>query len=111
MKTGSLRCLGTSQHLKTRFGQGYELKIQTQHGYSETLLADVSTRYVSSTVLEHHGDSVTITTTEQIDLAATFAWLGELKSEGKVLDYAVSQTSLEQIFVSLAGDANTHIDQ
>ena len=38
-----------------------------------------------------------------MNLAAAFQWLQALKEEGAVLDYALTQATLEQIFVQFAG--------
>ena len=39
MVNGQLRCLGTSQHLKNRFGQGFELEIMTDLPEPEAVAA------------------------------------------------------------------------
>ena len=101
MVKGSLQCLGTSQHLKSKFGQGYETQVRCADGRADQVLGQFQTLFPTSTRLDQHKDFVSIRTL-QLDLAQAFAWLQQRKEEGEVLDYSVSQTTLEQIFVHFA---------
>ena len=102
MVQGTLQCLGSSQHLKTKFGQGYETQIRCAEGRADLVLGQFQTLFPSSIRLDQHEDFVSIRTV-QLDLAQAFAWLQQRKEDGDVVDYAVSQTTLEQIFVHFAG--------
>lgn len=104
---GSLHCLGSCQHLKSRFGDGYETQLRCALGRGEAISAEFLTLFPTSSVQEHHGDFFRLRTTGELDLARAFTWLEKLKSEGAVTDYSLTQTSLEQIFVAFAGEAAT----
>lgn len=105
MVKGQIQCLGTCQHLKSRFGDGYETQIRSALGRGETVSSEFLSLFPSSNVLEQHCDFYRIRTTSTLDLAHAFTWLEGLKSDGSITDYSLTQTSLEQIFVAFAGDA------
>jgi ABC-type multidrug transport system ATPase subunit len=107
MVGGQLKCLGSSQHLKSKFGNGYEIQMNFRLGgldESRELLADT---FPTMIVQEQVGDFVRINVSEMNDLASAFGTLQHQKDTGLVLDYSIAQCSLEQVFVSFAGAAKT----
>merc|ERR1712154_146423 len=109
MVNGQLRCIGTAQHLKSRYGKGYQLDITlTQSAVNnddekekaqtlEDLQNELAKNFGTITLL--------VKNEEQLKLGAMFNILEELK-KGKfsevVQAYALSQTTLEQIFIRMA---------
>jgi len=51
MDKGNLQCLGTAQHLKTKYGHGYELFVKLQENFEEELKEELK-RYILGYVLE-----------------------------------------------------------
>ena len=108
MVNGKLKCLGSPQHLKSKFGDGY------------TVIAKLSAGSQSSTVLElrqyiessfpgsllkdvHHGQvHYHIPKSPTVTLAGVFGSLEEVRERFSIDDYSVSQTTLEQIFLNFA---------
>ncbi|EGG24652.1 ABC transporter A family protein [Cavenderia fasciculata] len=101
MKDGKLMCLGSNQHIKSKFGSGYSIDIKFKKEYVDTGVDLVRQAIPSISLLDRH------------DLIANF----ELPSPNQqvwqlfdiiqqqlshiVDDYSVSQTSLEQVFLKL----------
>jgi hypothetical protein len=108
MVKGSLQCLGPSQHLKTKFGQGYETQIHCSTGATDDVISNFTNLFIGTDLQERHGDFIALRTTGALNLAQAFGWLEEAKQNGSIVDYSVTQTSLEQIFVSFAGGNNIH---
>eukprot|EP00911_Craspedida_sp_UC1_P000304 UC1_evm1s230 len=79
MVNGQLQCLGSPQHLKARFGDGY------------TLVAKVS-----------GGGGIGSGARDLPPLSALFSTMEKLSGTCNVEDYSISQTSLEQIFCNFA---------
>jgi ABC-type multidrug transport system ATPase subunit len=136
MVGGRLRCLGSSQHLKSRFGSGYqiEVRVATTHspsgfgsdsdasnvvfapseggsaggsnssgvdGVTECLRTVIATQHL--VVAETHGGYARYSVAgSQLDLAAVFGCLEGNKARLRMLDYSVSQASLEQVFLRFA---------
>jgi ABC-type multidrug transport system ATPase subunit len=46
MVNGAMKCIGTSQHLKSKFGQGYEIQIRCS-GSNTTTVASTGKFFVS----------------------------------------------------------------
>ena len=201
MVDGSLKCIGTSQHLKSKFGQGYEIHINcavpanavllssatsdsglvrvgadgvrsrlrkdgsiaaageeaaagtvdaVTHGITNGIFEDFKKQFPAAVIHEQHGNFLNIHIKNKIaapaiattavtdadagvdksstiaaeaeavmdtsssavsgvpnqlfNLADAFYYLQNLKDkEGKILDYSITQATLEQIFVEFAG--------
>jgi len=55
---GRLRCIGSAQHLKSRYGQGYQIDINTGMNPSEPAVQFISNLFVGTKVIEQHANSV-----------------------------------------------------
>jgi len=127
MVNGRLCCLGSSQHLKSTYGTGYQIEISTSATDEESVSklrtflqnlapAQSATTSSSSSVvprdsgvegevqfLEWHGGHIRCELpSECISLASVFQKVEDSKHDLKITDYAVSQTSLEKVFLSFA---------
>ena len=103
MVNGRLRCLGTPQHLKSKFGDGYTLMAKTSGTVSE-LCHFIESRFPGSLLKDfHHGQvHYHVPRSPEVTLAELFGSLEEVRDRLGVEDYSVSQTTLEQIFVNFA---------
>lgn len=105
MVNGQFKCLGSIQHLKSRFGDGYTVIVrvcadQTDLGVVETFMRDT---FAGSVLKEKHHNTLQY----QIPLgegalAHIFSQLNKHQCALGVEDYSVSQTTLDQVFVSFA---------
>jgi ATP-binding cassette subfamily A (ABC1) protein 3 len=105
MVSGKMSCLGTTQHIKSKFGAEYQIEIRSS---SEEFIPNVTKLLQSSltdiAVDETHGGFARFKSSGTIDLATAFRVIEENKEALNILDYSVSQATLEQIFVRLARD-------
>lgn len=103
MVSGRLYCLGSSQHLKSKYGVCYELEIKRVAGVETTeCFCLIKNVLESATLEEEHGTFFRVKTANDIDLSDAFKLLEEMKVSHKILSYSVSQSSLEQIFIKFA---------
>ena len=131
MVSGRIQCIGTSQHLKHKFGAGYQIEIRCKDVFglnepsatSPTPASTVSSPttieesmpillqkcyemcrelFTSFELLETHGSYFRIRTPHNIDLVQTFETIEKFKGEYGIVDYSVTQASLEQIFLKFA---------
>lgn len=106
MVHGQLACLGTIQHLKSKFGQGYtiEIKISTPSETNTTTMEDIQTFLVSQNQyhvkIKETTQLTSIFQIEQSTPAELFQLLEENKQRLNIETYTISQTTLEQIFLS-----------
>jgi len=104
MVDGKMECLGSLQRLKDKFGKGYQFEVKL----ADSAAAQSMKAFVSQ---EFHGKAEL---TEEAGLRLTFQLpkkdrpLSEIfdliesnRNRLKVVDYAVQQTSLEQVFMAI----------
>jgi len=114
MVNGQLRCLGSPQHLKSKFGDGYTLvaKVASRAAASGSRDVDVVgplcqhvERTFPGSLLKdvHHGlVHYHVPHSPSVSLAALFATMEDVSEQFAVEDYSVSQTTLEQVFINFA---------
>ncbi|XP_057192343.1 phospholipid-transporting ATPase ABCA1 isoform X2 [Triplophysa rosa] len=105
MVNGQFKCLGSIQHLKSRFGDGYTVIVrvcadQTDLGVVETFMRDTFARSVLKE--KHHNTLQYQIPQGEGALAHIFSQLNIHQHTLGVEDYSVSQTTLDQVFVSFA---------
>jgi len=124
MVNGSLLSLGTPQQLKSMHGSGYRVVVRVKDGANVTeddadpLLVVLKEEYdasdeqivvtASKSVVEYIATSSTKTTrvfsitTPNLSLGGLFQLLEDKKEEIGIIDYSVSQTTMEQVFTKFA---------
>uniref|UniRef100_A0A8B9G513 ATP binding cassette subfamily A member 3 n=1 Tax=Amazona collaria TaxID=241587 RepID=A0A8B9G513_9PSIT len=104
MVNGQFKCLGSPQHLKSKFGSGYTLLAKTRSEEEGELLAFKAfvEKTFSGSVLkhEHQGMVHYHLTNKNLSWAQVFGALEKAKEKYHLEDYSVSQISLEQVFMS-----------
>ncbi|XP_014442641.1 ATP-binding cassette sub-family A member 5 isoform X2 [Tupaia chinensis] len=107
MVSGQLRCIGTVQHLKSKFGKGYFLEIKLKD-WIENLEVDRLQREIQyifpnasrqesfSSILAYK-----IPKEDVQSLSQSFSKLEEAKHTFAIEEYSFSQATLEQVFVEL----------
>ncbi|GAB5355108.1 hypothetical protein AAMO2058_000177600 [Amorphochlora amoebiformis] len=102
MAKGRLRCLGTLQHLKNRHGKGYHLEISCPETKSDRVSQALSKSFDHLSVIESYGGKMKMKLADaKVSLSNIFRTIESHKKELKITDYSVSQSSLEQIFISM----------
>eukprot|EP01100_Stratorugosa_tubuloviscum_P010335 TRINITY_DN4406_c1_g2_i2.p1 TRINITY_DN4406_c1_g2~~TRINITY_DN4406_c1_g2_i2.p1 ORF type:complete len:802 (+),score=276.07 TRINITY_DN4406_c1_g2_i2:57-2462(+) len=105
MTCGRLRCIGSSQHLKSKYGNGYQLslkinliQLEDAHDYVMGLFPRAE--------LKHEMAATRIYEIPQnkIPLAQVFANLQTNAESKGIIDYAFSQPTLEQVFLRFAAE-------
>ena len=112
MVNGKFKCLGSTQHLKDKFGKGYTLivKVRTP-GRNEVvninekisrLIEFVRNTFPDSELKDHHETLLYYHIGQSMSWAKIFGTMERAKEEYDLEDYSVSQTTLEQVFVNFA---------
>ncbi|NXR15534.1 ABCA3 protein, partial [Semnornis frantzii] len=104
MVNGQFKCLGSPQHLKSKFGSGYTLLAKTrseEEGELQAFKAFVEKTFPGSVLKhEHQGMVHYHLTNKNLSWAQVFGALEKAKEKYHLEDYSVSQISLEQVFMS-----------
>ncbi|XP_037670546.1 ATP-binding cassette sub-family A member 3 isoform X2 [Choloepus didactylus] len=107
MVQGQFKCLGSPQHLKSKFGSGYSLRAKVRHDRQEEALEEfkafVNLTFPGSVLEDEHQGMVHYHLPGHgLSWAKVFGTLERAKETYGVDDYSVSQISLEQVFLSFA---------
>ena len=111
MVSGRLQCIGSAQHLKSRFGLGYQVEIRTSPERVNDCIALCEAQMLAAVVEEVHGGYVRLKVSKDVDLAAAFSALEDNKAALQILDYNISQCTLEQVFLKFAKDQEEETGQ
>ncbi|KAL3877832.1 hypothetical protein ACJMK2_035476, partial [Sinanodonta woodiana] len=116
MVNGQLKCLGSPQQLKNKFGEGYTVKLYMSGlSTSQDRLHEFINIYFPGAVKRSHHQNVV-----QLDIPREAARISQIfralereKYNYNIMYYTVSQTTLETIFLNIArdqGDENISMD-
>jgi len=110
MKEGRFMCLGTPQHLKSKFGKGYTLMAKIggdkhtgafSQNYSSYMQA-VFAQFPGATVKSEINGEVSFSIPDDVPMSSIFAYMQETRARFEVIDYSVAQTTLAEVFVAFA---------
>ncbi|XP_028258937.1 ATP-binding cassette sub-family A member 1 [Parambassis ranga] len=107
MVNGRFQCLGSVQHLKNRFGDGYTIILRLADTKSDPDSCPVNTymknSFSSIELKERHQNVLHYQLpSHSCCLARVFDLLANNYEELGIIDFSVSQTTLDQVFVSFA---------
>ena len=106
MINGKIRCIGSSQELKAKYGKGYTLELQLRSTATvETVVRFFKERWFGE-LTESFGSRLLFAlppaTPGEPIASRLFGEVETNREKWGVVDYAVSQPSLEQIFLKFA---------
>uniref|UniRef100_A0A671VJX8 P-type phospholipid transporter n=1 Tax=Sparus aurata TaxID=8175 RepID=A0A671VJX8_SPAAU len=107
MVNGRFQCLGSVQHLKNRFGDGYTIILRLTDSKSDpdscSISAYMKKSFPSIELKERHQNVLQYQLpSHACCLARVFDVLANNYDELGILDFSVSQTTLDQVFVNFA---------
>lgn len=106
--TGKLEALGTALHLKNRFGEGYRVKLVVPQEHTALVKDTVKGLVPLAKMVDDSAGSLSYSVPPAgIDrMPELFAWIEDNTdaeaSDSKLTDWAVSHTTLEEVFIRLA---------
>lgn len=122
MVNGVFQCLGSIQHLKAKFSEGYSLIMKIKGSDmvdSDDLSAKVNRvktfvdeTFPGSFLKDYHEGLLNYQVeTPNLTWSRIFGTIEEAKGKLDIEDYSVSQTTLEQLFISFARKQREPQDQ
>ena len=110
MVNGQFKCLGSTQHLKNKFGEGYTLmaKIREREDIdvfekTEALKKFIEKTFPGSVLKDAHFGYVHYQISNaNVSWSQLFGTIERAREEYYIEDYSVSQTTLEQVFLNFA---------
>ncbi|CAG0880411.1 unnamed protein product [Darwinula stevensoni] len=107
MVQGQFRCLGSTQHLKHKFGSGYTISLHADQEHISQVEQYISENLLGVTLHEKNPSRLVYhlpLPPEGPPLAKVFRCLEDSRLKAGVTDYSVSQTTLDEVFVRFASD-------
>ncbi|ORX60084.1 P-loop containing nucleoside triphosphate hydrolase protein [Piromyces finnis] len=101
---GRLKCIGSPEHIKMKYGEGYNLEVQSKdiEAFHTKMIEEVGILgNVYKKEIKSH-DRVNYEISIQKGIGKIFEAMEGCKASGLISDYTFSQTSLEQIFINFA---------
>merc|ERR1712000_592891 len=110
MVKGRLRCIGGAQHLKSRYGAGYQIDVNTANENVDSLVQWMETEFESAKLLETHGGHSKLRIPKTKSLGSIFRSMEKNKNSFDIKEYSVSESTLEQIFINIKRMADLGIE-
>uniref|UniRef100_A0A914VJY4 ABC transporter domain-containing protein n=1 Tax=Plectus sambesii TaxID=2011161 RepID=A0A914VJY4_9BILA len=114
MVSGRLQCLGSVQHLKHKFGDGYSLTIKLRS--ADPAVIERACKVIEAELPGARLDDCHCATvryklpTRGFRLAAAFKAIQKVRASVDVEDYSLSQTTLDEVFINFA-EKQTNADE
>eukprot|EP01038_Epipyxis_sp_PR26KG_P005687 gene5687-7851_t len=102
MKLGEMVCLGDSQHLRSAHGTGFLLELNLNGPFNiEQAKHFVAGNFVNAVIVDEHSTMINfeIPRSSISKLSSAFKLLESHKTQLGIVDYALSQSTLEQVFL------------
>eukprot|EP01117_Protostelium_nocturnum_P005730 TRINITY_DN2068_c0_g1_i1.p1 TRINITY_DN2068_c0_g1~~TRINITY_DN2068_c0_g1_i1.p1 ORF type:complete len:1746 (+),score=587.77 TRINITY_DN2068_c0_g1_i1:107-5344(+) len=104
MSHGEIKCIGLSADLKGRFGEGFKLSFQVGRGENDAPAHEFLMNLIPQAVLlnELAGTRNYEVPKESISLETVFREMETHKEELKITDWAITNTTLEEVFLKIS---------
>ncbi|CAF2630332.1 unnamed protein product [Rotaria sp. Silwood2] len=105
MVNGEFKCLGSVQHLKAKFGDGYTILVRTEiNSDTKTVINYIKERIPEADIKEEHNKMIHFRVSTNVPLYKMFSVLEEAREDLKTIieDYTVTQVTLDDVFVNFA---------
>jgi len=103
MVSGEMRCIGPLQHLKTKFGSGFEMTLRVgKEERAPEAIDFIVGNMAGARIQEVRGGKLTVALPQSTRLSAVFQLVESQKQRLGITDYSVMQTSLESVFLNIA---------
>lgn len=104
MTDGRLRCIGTSTHLKGKFGDGYRLSCNAKPETSAQQVIDFVTRVIpGAEIARQAGKSFvfTVSSDESLDMPQLFADMESVEAKSLLAVWSIAMCTLEDVFMAV----------
>ncbi|CAF3845403.1 unnamed protein product, partial [Rotaria sp. Silwood1] len=100
---GEFKCLGSVQHLKTKFGHGYSRLVRADiNSDTKNVIKYIKQRILEDDAKEDHNKMINFRVSTTVTLYKMFSVLEKAREElGNIIgDYTVTQVTLDDAFVN-----------
>uniref|UniRef100_A0A914E137 ABC transporter domain-containing protein n=1 Tax=Acrobeloides nanus TaxID=290746 RepID=A0A914E137_9BILA len=108
MVYGQFKCLGSPQHIKSKYGAGYTLLVRLESPqWAKEVKREIRQIFPGSVLKEEHVLQLNfeLRRTEDQTWSSLFSQMEQIAERLHIVDYSLSQTTLEQIFLEFSREA------
>ncbi|KAK6729080.1 hypothetical protein RB195_006248 [Necator americanus] len=104
MDKGQIRCIGSKQHLKNKFGEGHSLTVKMKCQSDARLAAEFILAHLKGAKIESiHCSTLFLHVDREIStISGIYRVVNQLKKQFSVEDFSLSQSTLAEVFHALA---------
>ncbi|XP_065650437.1 ATP-binding cassette sub-family A member 2 isoform X3 [Hydra vulgaris] len=103
MVNGEFKCIGSPQHLRSKYGVGYIIIIRCYASSFETIDTFIKSSFANASLQDRHHNMLEYRIPSiALKLSDVFHKLEQLRKTESIDDYSITQTTLDQIFVNFA---------
>ncbi|XP_072009201.1 ATP-binding cassette sub-family A member 13 isoform X2 [Engystomops pustulosus] len=113
MVNGLFKCIGSPQHIKNRFGEGFmvTILINNKDIACENNASQYFEKLLPGAFLKRHPGLLEYHVSQDRCLAEIFQILDAMKIKNDIKSFTVTQTTLEQVFLQLASQQEDNISE
>jgi len=110
MASGNLQCIGTSLHLKNKFGLGYRLNVIAQKNKQDHAKKTVQETVPNAVLIQDSG-LVSAYAIKKKDLQLLIPLIKKMEKNeiSSIEDYSISQSTLEEVFFKVTDAEKQHV--
>ncbi|KAL4218636.1 ATP-binding cassette sub- A member 2 [Mactra antiquata] len=104
MAKGQLKCLGSVQHLKDKFGNGYTLTLTLRSSNTVTTVREYIENTIPTCKLKYRGHQSLVYDIKILctELADIYKSMEDIPGHLEVMDYSLNQNTLDNVFINFA---------
>jgi len=109
MADGEMKCIGVSAELKNRFGEGFKLSVQIAKGFPEEPVDTFIKKLAPGALLVNKLSGTRSYQLPQgaVTLDRVFAQVEKHKEKLHITDWAITNTTLEEVFLRISKDRHS----
>lgn len=108
MSEGELKCVGTAEDLKLRLGKGHRLMVSLPVSKLADLHAAIIAFAPDASLETVVGGNVEYVLPRDVPISTVFAVIGQRRGDLQVRDWAINQSSLEDVFLKVTRSSHSH---
>ena len=99
---GHLECIGSPQHLKSKYGKGYLLKFYIGYSHSHEQLTEILSNTIpQAKIQELHTTLIIFNIDGEVRLSEVLKLCLALKRDKKINDFSLGQYTLNDVFMNI----------
>jgi len=102
MSRGRMKCIGTQERLKTKFGSGYALTVFTKNDDTDAAAKFVAEKFPEAELEETFAGTLTYRVSKERMVVSKVFKIFENEKPAFIDDWGISMTTLEDVFVNIA---------